>query len=67
MVILQAGKGLVTNMLHVENSVQSPEMDRFRDVLKGVLTVSKKELDRQLAKEKAAKADKPKRGPKTVQ
>ena len=39
----------------VENSIQTPEMDRFRDALKGVLTVSKKELDRRLAKEKADK------------
>lgn len=52
------------DMAHVENSVQFPEMDRFRAVLKDVLSVSKKELDRRLARDKAAKADKPKRGPK---
>jgi len=37
-------------------------MDRFRAALKDVLTVSKKELDRRLAKEKPAKADRPRKG-----
>jgi hypothetical protein len=45
----------------VENSV---EMDRFRDALKQVMRVSKEDLKEILAKEKAANADKPKRGPK---
>jgi len=59
---LQARNGLVTDMQGVENSTQSPEMDRFRAALKDVLTVSKKELDRRLAKEKPAKADRPRKG-----
>jgi len=53
-------------MLHVEKEALSPEMDRFRDALKGVLTVSKKELDRRLARDKVTNADKPKRGPKPL-
>jgi hypothetical protein len=48
----------------VEKSKQSPEMDRFRSALKSVMQVSKGDLNDLLAKEKAANADKPKRGPK---
>ena len=48
------------------NSERSPEMDRFRSALKSVMQVSKEEMKEILAKEKAANADKPKRGPKTV-
>jgi hypothetical protein len=48
----------------VENSDRSPEMDRFRSALKSVMQVSKEELKEILAQEKAANADKPKRGPK---
>ena len=47
----------------VENS---PEMDRFSDALKSVMQVSKEDLKEVLAKEKAANADKPKRGPKVA-
>jgi hypothetical protein len=47
-----------------ENSQESPEMDRFRDSLKAVLRVSKSDLKLMLAKDKADKAGKPKRGPK---
>jgi hypothetical protein len=41
-----------------------PEMKNFDDALRRVLRVSKEELNRRLAEEKAASADKPKRGPK---
>jgi hypothetical protein len=46
-----------------ENS-SSPEMDRFRDGLRQVLSVSKADLNRMLAEEKAAKVGKVKPGPK---
>jgi hypothetical protein len=49
----------------VENVVPNPEMDRFRDALKRVMRVSKDDLREILALEKAANADKPRRGPKT--
>ena len=49
----------------MEKSEQSPEMDRFRSALKSVMQVSKEDMKEILAKEKAANADKPKRGPKT--
>jgi hypothetical protein len=49
----------------VEKSAQSPEMDRFHSALKSVIQVSKEDMKEILAKEKAANADKPKRGPKT--
>jgi len=39
-------------------------MDRFHSALKSVMQVSKEDLKEILAKEKAANADKPKRGPK---
>jgi hypothetical protein len=48
----------------VEKSENSPEMDRFRSALKSVMQVSKEDMKEILAKEKAANADKPKRGPK---
>jgi hypothetical protein len=48
----------------VEKSAQSPEMARFNDTLRQVMRVSKEDLKEILAKEKAANADKPKRGPK---
>jgi hypothetical protein len=48
----------------VEKSEQSPEMDKFHSALRGVMQVSKKDMNDLLAKEKAANADKPKRGPK---
>jgi uncharacterized tellurite resistance protein B-like protein len=47
-----------------DKSSQSPEMERFRSALKSVMQVSKEELKEILEKEKAANADKPKRGPK---
>jgi hypothetical protein len=37
----------------------------FKETLRKVMQVSKKDLNDLLAKEKAANADKPKRGPKT--
>jgi hypothetical protein len=52
--------------LSVEKSEQSPEMERFRDALREVLQVSKSDLKLMLAKDKADKAGKPKRGPKRV-
>jgi hypothetical protein len=42
----------------------SPEYARFQNVLRGVLQVSKNDLNRMLADEKAANQGKPKRGPK---
>jgi len=42
----------------------SPEYARFQNVLRGVLQVSKADLNRMLAEEKAANQGKPKRGPK---
>ena len=44
----------------------APEMARFKDALKQVMQVSKTDLKEILAKEKAANADKPKRGPKVA-
>jgi hypothetical protein len=49
----------------VEKSEQSPEMDRFRSALKSVMQVSKEDLKEILAQDKAANADRPKRGPKS--
>jgi uncharacterized tellurite resistance protein B-like protein len=60
------GLGTVERVVSVENSERSPEMDRFRSALKSVMQVSKEDLKEILAKEKAANADKPKRGPKPV-
>jgi hypothetical protein len=48
----------------VDNVDRSPEMDRFNKALRGVLSVSKSELSKLLAEEKAANAGEPKRGPK---
>jgi hypothetical protein len=48
----------------VEKSAQSTEMDRFNVALRAVLSVSKGELSKIFAEEKAQNADKPKRGPK---
>lgn len=48
----------------MENAVPNPEMDRFRSALKKVMRVSKDDLKEILAEQKAANADKPKRGPK---
>ena len=45
-------------------SPQSPEMDRFHSALKSVMRISKEDMNKILAQEKAANADKPKRGPK---
>jgi hypothetical protein len=49
----------------VENESKAPEMKRFDDALRRVLRVSKEDLNQRLAEEKAASADKPKRGPKS--
>jgi hypothetical protein len=48
-----------------EKSDGSLEMDRFRAALKRMMQVSKEDLKEILAQEKAANADKPKRGPKS--
>ena len=48
----------------MDKSVSNPEMDRFRSALKSVMQVSKEDLKEILAHEKAANADRPKRGPK---
>ena len=48
----------------MENAEKSPEMDRFATALRQVMRVSKAELNEIRAQEKAANADKPKRGPK---
>jgi hypothetical protein len=48
----------------VEKSEQSIEMGRFNDALRQVIRVSKEDLNRLLADEKAAISDRPKRGPK---
>jgi len=42
----------------------SPEYTRFDSAMKQILQVSKTDLNRMLAEEKAANAGKPKRGPK---
>jgi hypothetical protein len=47
-----------------EKHIQSPEMTEFNEALRSVMQVSKEDLKKLLAKEKAANADKPKRGPK---
>ena len=48
----------------VEISDRTPEMKNFNDALRRITQVSKSDLNKILAKEKAANADKPKRGPK---
>jgi len=50
----------------VESVEKSDQMNRFNDALRRVMRVSKEDLKEILAKEKAANADKPKRGPKVV-
>jgi hypothetical protein len=44
----------------VEKSEQSPEMTRFNDALRQVMRVSKLDLNKMLAGDKAAKLDKSK-------
>ena len=41
------------------------KLDVFNGALRKVLVVSKEELNRRIAEDKMANADKPKRGPKT--
>lgn len=48
----------------VSHNEISSEMARFNEGLRQALSVSKEDLRRLLADEKAANADKPKRGPK---
>jgi hypothetical protein len=48
----------------MELTNNSPEMHRFQEGLRQVLSVSKTDLKRMLDAEKAAKADKAKPGPK---
>ena len=48
----------------MEKSQQSAEMANFNTALRRVMQVSKSDLRQILAREKAANADKPKRGPK---
>ena len=45
-------------------SEPSPEMTRFNNALRQVMQVSKRDLDKMLADEKAAKSGKVKPGPK---
>jgi len=42
----------------------TPEMTRFNDALRQVMSVSKSELNRRLEADRQAKVGKPKRGPK---
>jgi hypothetical protein len=56
----------VSERFFVEDKAHNSEMDRFNDALRQVMRVSKEDLKEILAKEKAANADKPKRGPKTA-
>jgi hypothetical protein len=48
----------------VQNSERSSEMNLFDNALREIMTVSKEDLKRLQDAEKAAKADKPRRGPK---
>jgi hypothetical protein len=48
----------------VENEENAPKMQNFNAALRQVMRVSKSDLKEILAQEKAANADKPKRGPK---
>lgn len=48
----------------MENEERSPEMKNFDGALRRVMQVSKLDLNKILAQEKVANADKPKRGPK---
>jgi hypothetical protein len=42
----------------------TPEMTRFNDALRQVMTVSKADLSNRIEADKQSRADKPKRGPK---
>ncbi|HTW45276.1 MAG TPA: hypothetical protein VMD58_06990 [Acidobacteriaceae bacterium] len=42
----------------------TPEMARFNDALRQVLSVSKSELNRRMEADRQSKAGRPKRGPK---
>jgi hypothetical protein len=46
------------------NPKTTPEYTNFQNALRQVLSVSKTELNRRIAEEKAVNAGKPKRGPK---
>jgi hypothetical protein len=48
----------------MKREVNNPEFQRFDDAMRKVLHVSKAELQRRLEADKAAHADRPKRGPK---
>ena len=51
----------------MENEERSPQMKNFDGALRRVMQVSKSDLNKILAREKEANADRPKRGrPKTV-
>ena len=49
---------------NVEKISRSTELDAFNEALRRIMRVSKSDLNEIVAKEKAANADKPKRGPK---
>jgi hypothetical protein len=51
-------------MRPVENPVDNSEMVNFENALRQVVSVSKEDLKRLQAEDRARKADKPKRGPK---
>jgi hypothetical protein len=50
--------------MNAERGQRSLEMSNFYSALRRVMRVSKEDLNKILADEKAANADKPKRGPK---
>lgn len=52
------------DLLMKSNPKPSDEYTTFQNALRQVLTVSKADMNRMLAEEKAANAGKPKRGPK---
>jgi hypothetical protein len=47
-----------------ERTQKSPEMERFSAALRGVMQVSKDDLNKLIAQDRAEKVGKPKRGPK---
>jgi hypothetical protein len=50
--------------MDAEKDQRSPEMNNFNSALRRIMQVSKSDLTKILVQEKAANADKPKRGPK---
>jgi hypothetical protein len=50
--------------VQVEKTTTNSEMRRFNSALRSVLKVSKSELQKMLASDKASRADRPKPGPR---